>query len=145
MQDERQNAMSENLSSMSQELTPALRMQIDQSIRLAMADAVSTLSNRIEGGKAKEEKGGMGGRNPRWLIIPGAIVLALWLYVPSPFSLQHLREEKAKLTKDIAKLKQSGANADVITCDVNGEVRFCAKIDANARGNWDGYQIIQNK
>ena len=87
----------------------------------------------------------MGGRNPRWLIIPGAIVLALWLYVPSPFSLQHLREEKAKLTKDIAKLKQSGANADVITCDVNGEVRFCAKIDTNARGNWDGYQIIQNK
>jgi len=69
----------------------------------------------------------------------------LWLYVPSPFSLQHLREEKAKLTKDIAKLKQSGANADVITCDVNGEVRFCAKIDTNARGNWDGYQIIQNK
>lgn len=143
---ERPNAMSENLSVMSQELPLAVRMQIEQSIRLAMADAVTTISKRIDDGKGKADKAGSNnGRNARWLIIPAAIILALWMYVPSPFSLQHLREEKAKLTKDIAKLRQSGANADVITCDVNGEVRFCAKIDSNARGNWDGYQIIQNK
>lgn len=142
---ERPNAMSENLSGMSQELPLAVRMQIEQTIRLAMADAVNTISKRLEEGKGKADKAVASGRNARWLIIPAAIVLALWMYVPSPFSLQHLREEKAKLTKDIAKLRQSGANADVITCDVNGEVRFCAKIDSNARGDWDGYQIIQNK
>ncbi len=145
MTNERPNAMSENLTGMSQELPLAIRMQIEQSIRQAMADAVNTISNRIEGGRTKEDKGSGSAKSVRWFIIPGAIILALWLYVPSPFSLQHLREEKAKLTKDIAKLRQSGANADVITCDVNGEVRFCAKIDTNARGNWDGYQIIQNK
>ncbi|MNJ87735.1 hypothetical protein D3C87_52670 [compost metagenome] len=145
MTNERPNAMSENLSAMSQELPLAVRMQIEQSIRQAMADAVNTISNRLEGGKAGEDKTSASTKSVRWFIIPGAIILALWLYVPSPFSLQHLREEKAKLTKDIAKLRQSGANADVITCDVNGEVRFCAKIDTDARGNWDGYQIIQNK
>ncbi|WP_124572609.1 hypothetical protein [Herminiimonas sp. KBW02] len=137
--------MSENLPTMSQELPLAVRMQIEQTIRLAMADAVSTISKRIEDGTGKSDKAGNIGRNARWLIVPAAIILALWMYVPSPFSLQHLREEKAKLTKDIAKLRQSGANADVITCDVNGEVRFCAKIDSNVRGDWDGYQIIQNK
>jgi CRISPR/Cas system CMR subunit Cmr4 (Cas7 group RAMP superfamily) len=142
---ERPNAMSENLSGMSQELPLAVRMQIEQTIRLAMADAVNTISKRLEEGRGKADKAVASGRNARWLIIPAAIVLALWMYVPSPFSLQHLREEKAKLTKEIAKLRQSGANADVITCDVNGEVRFCAKIDSNARGDWDGYQIIQNK
>lgn len=142
---ERPNAMSENLSGITQELPLAVRMQIEQTIRLAMADAVNTISKRLEEGKGKADKAVASGRNARWLIIPAAIVLALWMYVPSPFSLQHLREEKAKLTKDIAKLRQSGANADVITCDVNGEVRFCAKIDSNARGDWDGYQIIQNK
>lgn len=145
MTNERPNAISEHLPGMGQELPPAVRMQIEQSIRQAMTDAVNTISSRIEGGKAKEEKTSASTKSVRWFIIPGAIILALWLYVPSPFSLQHLREEKAKLTKDIAKLRQSGANADVITCDVNGEVRFCAKIDTNARGNWDGYQIIQNK
>lgn len=142
---ERPNAMSENLSGISQELPLEVRMQIEQTIRLAMADAVGTISKHIEDGKGKADKAVVSGRNARWLIFPAAIILALWMYVPSPFSLQHLREEKAKLTKDIAKLRQSGANADVITCDVNGEVRFCAKIDSNARGNWDGYQIIQNK
>lgn len=145
MTNERPNAMSEQFSGMSQELPVAVRMQIEQSIRLAMADAVTTISKRIEDGKGKADKAVGSGRNARWLIVPAAIILALWMYVPSPFSLQHLREEKAKLTKDIAKLRQSGANADVITCDVNGEVRFCAKIDNDARGNWDGYQIIQNK
>lgn len=145
MPHERPHAMSENLTVMNQELSPAVRNQIEQSIRLAMADAVATLGARLDDGKGKLDKTIASGRNARWLIIPGAIVLALWLYVPSPFSLQHLREEKAKLTKDIAKLRQSGANADVITCDVNGEVRFCAKIDPQARGDRDGYQIIQNK
>jgi hypothetical protein len=119
--------------------------------RRAMSDAIVALNQRIEelNGNAKRAstkeqevtKGYM-----RWLLIPAvAIAIGLWLYVPSPFSIQDMREEKAKLTKDIAKLRQSGANADVITCEVEQEIRFCAKIDKSVRGDWDGYQVIQNK
>lgn len=119
--------------------------------RRAMSDAIVALNQRIEelNGNAKSTstkeqevtKGYM-----RWLLIPAvAMAIGLWLYVPSPFSIQDMREEKAKLTKDIAKLRQSGANADVITCEVEQEIRFCAKIDKNVRGDWDGYQVIKNK
>ncbi|MES2026747.1 MAG: hypothetical protein V4448_14450 [Pseudomonadota bacterium] len=119
--------------------------------RRAMSDAIVALNQRIEElnsnakhASTKEQEASKG--YMRWLLMPAiAIAVALWLYVPSPFSIQDMREEKAKLTKDIAKLRQSGANADVITCEVDQEIRFCAKIDKSARGDWAGYQIIQNK
>jgi hypothetical protein len=119
--------------------------------RKVMNDALASLHQRIDELSSNPQRTSPTAQsaprnNMRWLFIPSvAMLIALWLYIPSPFSLHDLREEKAKLTKDIAKLRQSGANADVITCEVEKEIRFCAKIDKTVRGDWDGYQIIQNK
>lgn len=72
-------------------------------------------------------------------------VALLRIYLPDQDEIRHLRDQKDQLTHDIEKLRHIGANADVTTCTVDGVIRFCAKIDKQARTDGGDYQIIQNR
>ena len=65
-----------------------------------------------------------------------AMVVTAWFFIPSANKMQALREDKAWLESNIARLADLGGRAHLTTCEDNGRSRRCIRTDEAANKTW---------